>query len=153
MCGKSFLLNKKPPPSGRPEAEEVSFLAAKETGSAYSGVMTRHLNMPHVITRATDNQIVWRWDHGDPFGLLGPDENPGGLGVFTYNLRFPGQYYDRETGLFYNGLRDGYDPATGTYIQPDPIGNALYEGMAARNLFATRGVTYAGLSGLSHQNS
>ena len=37
------------------------------------------------------------------------------------NLRFPGQYYDKETGLHQNYFRD-YDPARGAYPQPDPIG-------------------------------
>jgi RHS repeat-associated protein len=36
-------------------------------------------------------------------------------------LRFPGQYYDAETGKHYNYYRD-YDPAIGRYIQSDPIG-------------------------------
>jgi RHS repeat-associated protein len=40
---------------------------------------------------------------------------------FVYNLRFPGQYYDVETGLNYNYFRD-YDPAVGRYVQSDPIG-------------------------------
>jgi RHS repeat-associated protein len=34
---------------------------------------------------------------------------------------FPGQYYDAETGHNYNNFRD-YDPATGRYIESDPIG-------------------------------
>jgi RHS repeat-associated protein len=38
-------------------------------------------------------------------------------------LRFPGQYRDAETGLFYNYFRD-YDPQTGRYVQSDPIGLA-----------------------------
>jgi RHS repeat-associated protein len=40
---------------------------------------------------------------------------------FIYNPRFPGQYYDAETGLNYNYFRD-YDPATGRYVESDPIG-------------------------------
>ena len=37
------------------------------------------------------------------------------------HLRFPGQYFDAESGLNYNYFRD-YDPKTGRYIEPDPIG-------------------------------
>ncbi len=37
------------------------------------------------------------------------------------NLRFAGQYNDAETGLHYNWHRY-YDPLTGRYLTPDPIG-------------------------------
>ncbi|ABB75585.1 RHS repeat-associated core domain-containing protein [Nitrosospira multiformis ATCC 25196] len=56
-----------------------------------------------------------------PFGANPPNQNPSGLGTFSYNLRYPGQYHDAETGLYYNYFRD-YDPKTGRYIQSDPIG-------------------------------
>ncbi|GAA2896456.1 DUF6531 domain-containing protein [Nonomuraea rubra] len=36
-------------------------------------------------------------------------------------LRFPGQYEDQESGLFYNFLRH-YDPDAGCYVAADPIG-------------------------------
>ena len=36
-------------------------------------------------------------------------------------LRFPGQYADPETGLYYNYFRH-YDPETARYISPDPLG-------------------------------
>jgi RHS repeat-associated protein len=36
-------------------------------------------------------------------------------------LRFPGQYADDETGLHYNHHRY-YDPVTGRYLTPDPLG-------------------------------
>jgi RHS repeat-associated protein len=76
---------------------------------------------PRVITRALDNQIVWRWDYVDPFGMMAASENPSGLGTFTYNPRFPGQVYDKESNQHYNYYRD-YDPQTGRYVQSDPIG-------------------------------
>jgi RHS repeat-associated protein len=39
----------------------------------------------------------------------------------TNNFRFPGQYYDEESGLHYNWHRY-YDPRTGKYMTADPIG-------------------------------
>jgi RHS repeat-associated protein len=36
-------------------------------------------------------------------------------------LRFPGQYFDAETGLYYNYFRN-YEPTTGRYVQSDSIG-------------------------------
>ncbi|MBT2456501.1 RHS repeat-associated core domain-containing protein [Streptomyces sp. ISL-86] len=38
-------------------------------------------------------------------------------------LRFPGQYYDPESGLHHNFFRT-YDPETARYLTPDPIGLA-----------------------------
>jgi RHS repeat-associated protein len=50
-----------------------------------------------------------------------PRRESDGGGVFTYNLRFPGQYFDAETETHYNYFRD-YDPSLGRYVQSDPIG-------------------------------
>ena len=87
-------------------------------------VHTDQLNAPRKITRPSDNKLAWRWD-ADPFGTAAPNQNPASLGTFIYNLRFPGQYYQAETNLNYNYFRD-YDPATGRYVESDPIG--LYGG-------------------------
>ncbi|MFF5761917.1 DUF6531 domain-containing protein [Streptomyces tanashiensis] len=38
-------------------------------------------------------------------------------------LRFPGQYFDPESGLHHN-FRRHYDPQTGRYLSPDPLGLA-----------------------------
>jgi hypothetical protein len=39
---------------------------------------------------------VWRWDNTEPCDNSAPNENPSGLGNFTCNLRYPGQYFDKE---------------------------------------------------------
>jgi WXG100 family type VII secretion target len=44
--------------------------------------------------------------------------DPGGA---TTPLRFPGQYEDSETGLYYNNQRY-YDPVSSNYLSPDPLG-------------------------------
>jgi len=78
-----------------------------------------HLNAPRAVVNSA-NQLRWRWT-GDPFGMLPPEDNPSGLGVFTLNLRLPGQLYDIESNLHYNYFRD-YDPSLGRYVESDPIG-------------------------------
>ena len=101
----------------------VATLQPNGTGVSVYYVHTDHLNAPRRISRPADNVIVWRWD-SDPFGTAAANQDPDGDGIsFVYNPRFPGQYYDVETGLLYNGHRD-YDPASGRYIESDPIGLA-----------------------------
>ncbi len=99
---------------------QVSPLNQIAVAGVYS-VYADHLLTPRVIARLSDERIVWRWDNADPFGLQQPDESPSGLPKFTYNPRFPGQVFDRETNSYYNYFRD-YDPQTGRYNQSDPIG-------------------------------
>ncbi|UOD27743.1 RHS repeat protein [Massilia violaceinigra] len=105
------------------EGIPVAVIKPRTAGAGESAYYTYadHLMTPRLITRASDNKMVWRWDGANPFGEDSPDENPSRLGNFSYNLRFSGQYYDRETNLHYNYFRD-YDPQTGRYMQSDPIG-------------------------------
>ena len=94
-------------------------VVAEDPGFLY--VHSDHLGTPRAITKPTTNQAVWVNENSEPFGNSQPNNNPSGMGAFTYNLRFPGQYADQETGTSYNYYRD-YDPATGRYRQSDPIG-------------------------------
>jgi len=65
--------------------------------------------------------IVWRWE-SDGYGTSAANEDPDGNGQpTTVNLRFPGQYYDEESGLHYNWHRY-YVPRLGRYLSSDPIG-------------------------------
>jgi len=82
------------------------------------------LGTPQKMTDSTGT-VVWAADY-KPFG-----EVTITVSTITNNLRFPGQYYDAETGLHYNLNRD-YSPPRGGYIEADPIGiigggNHLYQ--------------------------
>jgi RHS repeat-associated protein len=98
----------------------VATIRTESCGLSIFYIHTDHLNTPRLITRRSTTEIVWRWD-SDPFGTTPPNENPSGLGTFTFNLRLPGQYFDAESGLNYNNARD-YDPSSGRYVESDPIG-------------------------------
>ena len=82
-----------------------------------------HLGTPRIVTD-DKNKTIWQNDPlGEPFGATAPDEDPDGDKIkFTLNLRFPGQYFDQETGAHYNYFRDNYLPEVGRYGQGDPIG-------------------------------
>jgi len=75
-----------------------------------------HLGTPRKVIQTSNNTALWNWPIlNNPFGETAP------TGSITLNLRFPGQYFDAETGLHYNYFRD-YEPATGRYVESDPIG-------------------------------
>ena len=76
---------------------------------------TDHLGTPKYGTNAAGAQ-VWAWAP-DAFGNGAP------TGSATVNLRMPGQYFDAESGMFYNWNRY-YSPEIGRYISSDPIGLA-----------------------------
>jgi RHS repeat-associated protein len=81
-----------------------------------------HLGALRFVTDL-NTALVWRAPY-DAFGSVTVAQDPDGDGeAVELNLRLPGQYVDRESGLYYNYHRD-YDPALGRYIQSDPIGLA-----------------------------
>lgn len=65
---------------------------------------------------------MWRWDQQEPFGNNPANEDPDANSVaFDLPLRLPGQYFDKETRVAHNFLRD-YSSDVGRYLQSDPIG-------------------------------
>ena len=100
--------------------QTVSGSPSTTTTNVYN-VYTDQIGAARMITQASSDKMVWRWDSTDPFGVLPPNTNPAGLGTFIYNPGLPGQLYDAETGQFYNVNRN-YDPVLGRYVQSDPIG-------------------------------
>jgi|GEM_PF-3548001 len=80
-----------------------------------------HLNTPQLLTDENQN-VVWAVESQTPFGEVVVNEDPDGDGEsVVFNVRFPGQYFDEETGLSYNYFRT-YDASLGRYVQSDPIG-------------------------------
>ena len=87
------------------------------TTAAVHFIHTDGLGSPRAVTSATGT-VIWQWAYAsNPFGESAPTSSSG----YTLNLRFPGQYFDAESGLSYNVNRD-YEAAAGRYVQSDPIG-------------------------------
>lgn len=99
--------------------------AEPESGATYH-VFSNPVGIPLYI-QDEQGEVVWAANRVDPYG--GVEVRPGA--ALEYNLRWPGHYFDPETGLHYNRYRY-YDPVLGRYLQSDPIG---YEGSDV-NLYA-----------------
>lgn len=83
-----------------------------EDGNLYF-VRTDHIGRPSFATDDTGAK-VWEASYR-PFGEV---EIATGTPIA---LRFPGQWFQAESGLHQNWMRD-YDPTTGRYLQADPLG-------------------------------
>ena len=66
----------------------------------------------------------------------------------SINLRFPGQWFQLESGLHQNWMRD-YDPTTGRYMQADPLG--LVDGASVYNYAQQNPMRYTDARGESVQ--
>ncbi len=102
----------------------------------FYAVHADHLGTPRLITDEA-NKPVWQWPYSafgnnTPTGVLQVTPNPKqaitnqpvllkASKPIEMNLRFPGQYFDAETGLFYNWMRE-YCARCGRYVQSDQIG-------------------------------
>ena len=102
----------------------VGVIGDLPSGEALYAVYADHIGSPRLVERVDDGFVAWQWGiSGAPFGEDSPIHGvtPPGEIPFRMNLRFPGQYFDEESGLHYNYFRE-YDPSVGRYIQSDPIG-------------------------------
>ena len=101
---------------------QIDHVTSSNSTEKITYITVDELNTPRSASDA-NGRIVWTW-YSDAFGKTLPNEDPDGDGKkVTINLRFPGQYFDIETGLHYNYMRD-YDAQSGRYLQSDPIGLA-----------------------------
>ncbi len=88
---------------------------AKLSGGAHYSIVTDHLGTP-LSMFSDQGEAVWQMElsvYGEVRELKGWRE--------SCPFRYPGQYEDVETGLYYNRFRY-YDPGMGMYISQDPIG-------------------------------
>jgi RHS repeat-associated protein len=107
-----------------------------------------HILRPVLATDATGS-VVWAACYL-PFG--GIDQVSVDTGALEQNLRFPGQWFQAETGpgsgsgagLHQNWMRD-YDPTTGRYLQADPLG--LVDGPSVYGYARQSPVRYADFNG------
>ncbi len=83
-------------------------------GSQYYFYHNDHLGTPQKMT-TVNGSVVWSATYSS-FGKAEVDADS----TVENNFRFPGQYFDGETELYYNGYRL-YDPGTGRYVSADPL--------------------------------
>ncbi len=106
--------------TGGPEGERVDYLyvpgtscplAMRRNGQLFF-YETDHIGSPLRLFDSS-GRTVWAAEPlGPSFRILSA--------LIPQPLRYPGQYEDEETGLYYNVFRY-YDPGAGRYISPDPL--------------------------------
>ncbi|MEU5957295.1 DUF6531 domain-containing protein [Streptomyces sp. NPDC047525] len=93
----------------------VANASQEEIDSRFFAIVTDLVGAPSELIDE-QGEVAWR----SRTTLWGITAWPTSSKAYT-PLRFPGQYYDPETGLHYNHYRY-YDPETARYFSPDPLG-------------------------------
>ncbi|MDO5070033.1 MAG: RHS repeat-associated core domain-containing protein [Neisseria zoodegmatis] len=96
----------------------MSYQYKKENSSKIVNVYLDTNGIPIKKTDENGN-VIWQAE----YDTLGKIKNEQNLQNVHQPFRLQGQYYDKETGLHYNGARY-YDPNIGRFITQDPIGLA-----------------------------
>ena len=104
------------------------FIKPAGEGSQVVYPITDHLGTPQMLVNQA-GATVWEGQYS-AFGIPLNQAGENNYTNSTQTLRFPGQYADSETQLYYNWNRY-YDPTTGRYITSDLIG--LYGGINTYN--------------------
>ncbi len=124
------------------EAESFSPLARVSEKRGAMAVFTDHLGTPLCLTDAA-GEVAWQ-GVTDTFGRC--EAVTGDAALCPW--RFPGQYEDAETGLFYNRFRY-YSAEVGGYVSRDPIG--LAGGLAVHG-YVDDPLTFTDFFGLSSED-
>lgn len=113
------------------EENSHRLLAKQLPSGEMLAIVCDHLGTPKEMFDQ-QGDLIWAADH-HVWGTIRTTRTYGALAAAPKHQReadelfcpwrFPGQYEDAETGLYYNRHRH-YDPLTGQYASPDPIGLA-----------------------------
>jgi RHS repeat-associated protein len=98
----------------RPDSAWTTNPLFMKDGSEHFFYHNDHLGIPQKMT-AVNGAVVWAAKYTS---FLNAEVDSSSTS--ENNLRAPGQYYDGETGLYYN-LNRFYDPQLGRYLRADPI--------------------------------
>ncbi|MCX4507557.1 RHS domain-containing protein [Streptomyces anulatus] len=115
-----------------------------EVDSRFFAIITDLVGTPRELVDE-QGEVAWRTRSA----LWGATSWNRDVDAYT-PLRFPGQYFDPESGLHYNRHRH-YDPESGRYLSPDPLGLTPAPNAVTYVDDPTRWIDPLGLVGCPHR--